>query len=100
MAVTEIRTDRAPGGVRAWWHGRYGRALVVEVAFLLALLSLYRLGRYLGREQVSAAFDHARDVLRVEGWLGMANERWLQQIALDHLVVIRVLNRYYATMHF
>ena len=100
MAMTDVRTNRPPGGLRAWWTGRFGRDLAVEITFLLVLLTLYRLGRYFGRDQVSAAFDHARDVLRVEGFLGMANERWLQGVALDHLSFIRLLNRYYATAHF
>ena len=98
--MTEVRTEPRPGPVRTWWDGRYGRGLLLEVSLLLLLLTLYRLGRYLGRDQVVAAFDHAHDVVDFERWAGFANERWLQQRALDHLVLVRVLNRYYATVHF
>ena len=60
--------------IRAWWAGRFGRGLLVELAVLAALLTLYRLGRYLGRDQVVAAFDHAQDVLHFEQAVGIANE--------------------------
>jgi hypothetical protein len=100
MVSTEIRTEAPTGAVRTWWTGRYGRSLLLEVSTLLVLLSLYRLGRYLGRDQVIAAFDHAHDVVDIERWLGFANERWVQRQALDHLTLVRLLNRYYATVHF
>ena len=41
MAMTEVRTNRPPGGLRAWWTGRFGRDLAVEITFLLVLLTLY-----------------------------------------------------------
>jgi hypothetical protein len=86
--------------LQAWWRGRFGQQLVAEVALLFALLTLYRLGRYLGRNQVDVAFDHARTLLSWEHTLGLGNERGLQSILLDHHAVIRFLNRYYATVHF
>ena len=42
-----------------WWKGRYGRRLLVEIVVMFSLLTLYRLGRYLGRNQVGVAFQHA-----------------------------------------
>jgi hypothetical protein len=99
MVMTGVRTH-SPGRIRTWWAGRYGRSLVLEVMLLLLLLSLYRLGRFLGRDQVVAALDHAHDVVHFERWAGFANERWIQQRTLDHLELIRLLNRYYATVHF
>lgn len=83
-----------------WWRGRFGQRLVAEAALLFSLLTLYRLGRYLGRNQVDVAFEHARTVLSWEHHLGLGNERGFQSILLHHLPVIRFLNRYYATVHF
>jgi hypothetical protein len=86
--------------VGAWWRGRFGRRLLLEVALLFSLLTLYRLGRYLGRNNIDEAFDHARDVLRWERYVGLANEERLQDVLLEHLPLIKVLNRYYAMVHF
>jgi hypothetical protein len=83
-----------------WWRGRFGRRLITEAALLFSLLTLYRLGRYLGRDQVDVAFRHAREVLSGEHHLGIANERSFQDLLLDHRLVIGFLNRYYAMVHF
>jgi hypothetical protein len=83
-----------------WWQGRYGAQLAREVAVILALLLVYRLGRLLGREETSRAFDNAREVLSLENWLGIDTERAWQRIALDNLTLVRLLNRYYASVHF
>jgi hypothetical protein len=91
---------RVREGLGTWWRGRFGRRLLVEALLLFSLLTLYRLGRYLGRNQVDAAFDHARDILQWERALGIDNERQLQVALLDHMAVIRALNRYYAMVHF
>jgi hypothetical protein len=86
--------------VGAWWRGRFGRRLLIELALLFSLLTIYRFGRYLGRNQVEVAFDHAREVLSLERGLGIDTERSLQQLMLEHLDVMRFLNRYYAMVHF
>ncbi len=86
--------------LRAWWRGRYGRALVFEVLVLASLLAFYRFGRYLGRNQVERAFDHARDILEWQRWLPLPTERSVQALALDHLSSVHFLNRYYAVVHF
>lgn len=86
--------------VERWWRGRFGRRLLVEVALLASLLTLYRLGRYLGRNQVDVAFQHARDVLDAESWFGLDSEQSLQRLLLDNLTLVRFMNRYYAMVHF
>jgi len=86
--------------VSAWWNGRFGRRFILEALLLFSLLTLYRLGRYLGRNQVDVAFQHARDVLDLERRLGLDSEEGLQNVLLHHLSVIRFLNRYYAMVHF
>jgi hypothetical protein len=86
--------------VSAWWNGRFGRQLILEALLLFSLLTLYRLGRYLGRNQVDVAFQHARDLLNIERALHINSEEGLQNALLGHLDVIRFLNRYYAMVHF
>jgi hypothetical protein len=86
--------------VGAWWRGRFGRRLLLEVALLFSLLTLYRLGRYLGRNNVEEAFEHARDILHLERHLGVLREERIQDLVLDHLPVVKLLNRYYAMVHF
>jgi hypothetical protein len=86
--------------VVGWWQSRFGAALAKEVAVIVALLVLYRLGRALGRHEAERAFDHARQVLALEDRLHIDSERSLQRAALDHPDLIRLLNRYYASVHF
>lgn len=86
--------------VVGWWRGRYGARLLKEVAVIVALLLLYRLGRMLGRHESARAFANARDVLSLEHRLGTDTELSLQRATLGHPGVIRLLNRYYASVHF
>ena len=88
------------GGVSRCCAVRYGAQLGREVAVIVALLLVYRLGRTLGREESARAFDNAREVLSLENWLGIDTEQAWQRIALDHLSLVRLLNRYYASVHF
>jgi PAP2 superfamily len=92
------------GAVRAaivrTWRSRYGAPLAGQVAVILALLLLYRLGRTLGQDEAPRAFDNARDVLAVEDRLGIDTELSFQRAVLDHTGVVRLLNRYYASVHF
>jgi hypothetical protein len=74
--------------------------LLKEVGVIVALLLLYRLGRMLGRHESARAFGNAREILRVEDQLGIDTELSLQRAALDHPGLIRLLNRYYASVHF
>jgi hypothetical protein len=83
-----------------WWRGRFGRRLLFEVLLLFSLLTLYRLGRVLGRDEVDVAFRHARDILDFERAIGIANEESFQDLLLDHRIAISFLNRYYAMVHF
>lgn len=86
--------------VARWWRSRYGARLLREAAVIVALLAVYRLGRLLGRDEVDRAFANAREVLNVEDWLGIDTERSWQQAVLDNLTLVRLLNRYYASVHF
>lgn len=94
------RPGRLRAAVVGWWGSRYGARLAKEVIAIVALLVLYRLGRMLGRNESARAFDHAREVLALEGRLGIDSELSVQRATLGHLGVIRLLNRYYASVHF
>lgn len=93
-------TSLTAGRVSRWWRGRIGKELLVEGALVVGLLSLYRLGRYLSRDQVAAAFDHAGAVLSFERQLGLAVEADVQRIVLEHPWLTSALNHYYARAHF
>lgn len=91
---------RPGGGLRSWWHGRYGYAMAFEIVLVLVLLSFYRYTRYLAREHTGAAFANAHHVLGFEHQLGIDSEQNLQQAALHHLWLVKALNRYYVSVHF
>jgi hypothetical protein len=106
-------TDRAGGAdpdppadlagssrLERWWQGRYGWQLLIEIGVMFLLLTLYRYGRYLARNDVVGAFRNADDILALEDRLGIANEQALQRLLLDHLFVVKAMNRYYAMAHF
>jgi PAP2 superfamily len=101
---SEPPPSRPSGAVRAAivgsWRSRYGAPLAGQVAVILALLLLYRLGRTLGQDEAPRAFDNARDVLAIEDRLGIDTELSFQRAVLDHTGLLRLLNRYYASVHF
>ena len=86
--------------VAGWWGSRYGARFVAEVGVIVAFLLLYRLGRMLGRHESARAFDNAHQVLGLEDRLGIDTELSMQRAMLGHLGLIRLLNRYYASVHF
>jgi hypothetical protein len=91
---------RASSPLARWWHGRFGPELLKELTLVVGLYLVYRLGRTITRDDLAAATDHARQVLALERFLGIANERGLQAASLDHVWLIKGLNRYYVTVHF
>jgi PAP2 superfamily len=86
--------------IRRWWRSRFGAELAWEIALIVGLLVLYRLGRQLARDASSAAFDHARDVLALETRLHMASEADLQGAVLRHPWLVDSFNQWYARVHF
>ena len=88
------------GAIVGWWRSRFGAQLAKEAAVIAALLLLYRLGRILGRDESARAFENAREVLVLEDRLGIDNELAVQRAVLDETGLIRLLNRYYASVHF
>ena len=79
---------------------RRGGGMLLEAGLVVALLSLYRLGRYLSRDQVTTAFEHARSVLHLESWLGLGIEGDVQRLVLEHQWLVTTFNQYYVRAHF
>ena len=102
--TSRVDLGRAAAGERTavtrWWRSRYGARILREVAVVAALLTLYRLGRTFGRDEVERGFSNARQVLGFERSLGIDTERSWQHVALQHPGIVRLLNRYYASVHF
>ena len=83
-----------------WWHSRFGADLLNEIAQLAALLLLYKFVRYWSRDQLSAAFDNARYVIRLERDLRVPSEVDLTVLSLRMPILVRFLNQYYLIAHF
>ena len=86
--------------VAAWWRGRYGFRMLVEIALCGALLIVYRAIRTLNKTDMRVAFTNARSVIRLENWLGLPFEDNLQSWLIDHPTLIKLLNHYYIFFHF
>jgi hypothetical protein len=84
---------------RRWWHSRAGGSLLRELALVVALLLVYKYGRFLGKDHVTAALRNARDVIGLERSLGVFSEARLQDVFLNDTGLIRFLNVYYLVAH-
>ncbi|GAB2868645.1 phosphatase PAP2 family protein [Nocardioides pacificus] len=76
------------------------RSLVRELAQLLLAFGVYNLGRILAADDVARADDNARAILRLQEWLPLPTEVWIQAQLIDHDLLIESANRYYAVAHF
>ena len=70
-----------------------------EVGLLGLGLAVYQASRLLGGRDVGAAFDHARQVLAVQSWLGLPTEQAVQDLVLAAEPLVRAANGYYAAAH-
>ena len=86
--------------VASWWHSRFGSQMLVEIGICGGLFVIYRTIRVVNRTDLSAAFRHARGVVRLENWLGLPFEDNLQAFLLNHPTLIKLLNHYYIWFHF
>lgn len=89
-----------PRRLATWWAGPYGRRLVGELVLCLALFFTYRSIRMITRDDASAAFANARDVMQWERAVGIFTEERFQDTLLGNEGLIALLNRYYVTVHF
>ncbi len=70
-----------------------------ELALVVALLLLYKYGRFFTKGHVQTALDNARDVISLERSLGVFTEAHLQDLVLRDTGVVRFLNAYYLVAH-
>jgi hypothetical protein len=76
-----------------WWR---------EVAYVIAFYGVYTLVRNRGVATDSAvrAFDHAKDIIRIERFLGTYHEETIQRWFLPYEGFISFWNIFYGTAHF
>jgi hypothetical protein len=73
----------------------------IELGWVVGMLLLYNVGRYIARQHVGPAFDNAMQLWDFERWLKIPSEQTLQSTALNAWPWgIEMANRYYATVHF
>jgi PAP2 superfamily len=72
---------------------------VRELAIVVALLLLYKYGRFLGKGHVETAVHNAHDVIGLERSLGVFTEARLQDLVVADTASIRFLNAYYLIAH-
>ncbi len=70
-----------------------------ELAIVVALLLLYKYGRFLGKGHVATAVHNAHDVIGLERSLGVFTEARLQDLVVTDTALIRFLNAYYLIAH-
>jgi hypothetical protein len=85
--------------LRRWWHSRFGFPLARELALVVALLAVYKYGRFLAKGDVDTALSNARDVIGLERSLGLFIEAQLQELVLADTAIVRFLNGYYLVAH-
>lgn len=76
------------------------RSAAIELALVAFLFALYRSGRSLSHESVDRAFQNAAHVIRFEQAIGVFNERTVQDWVLGSQALVKLLNRYYVSVHF
>ena len=82
------------------WRSRFGARLLREILIVGGLLVAYRQIRTIHKTDFNSAFANARDVVRLESWLGLPFEDDLQRILIDQTALIKLLNHYYIWFHF
>ena len=81
--------------------GAYRRPnIVAEVLIASAAFFVYWLIRYATRNDFSAALANARKVVDWERGMHLFSERSLQHLVLESRAFVRLLNRYYVSVHF
>jgi hypothetical protein len=90
--ATEVEATRARHTLR-WWK---------EVLFIVAFYAVYSFVRNkgTGSESVTAAFHHAKSVIRIERLLGLYQEESIQDLFLGQTWFIRFWDIFYGTCHF
>jgi PAP2 superfamily len=82
-----------------WWRSRFGGSLARELVIVVALLLLYKYGRFLVRGHMAAADRNAHRVIGLERGLGVFTEARLQDLVVTSATVVGFLNTYYLVAH-
>ena len=72
----------------------------IELAIAAVVFAVYRAGRLITNDSVTAARQNAQRVIDVQNWFGGAIELAVQRRVLDLPGVIDVLNHFYVFVHF
>jgi hypothetical protein len=70
-----------------------------ELAFVLVLYALWQYVDTLTFRQVHGADEHARWVWRIQRWMHLPREQWVQHLVLPHSWLVQFFNAYYAIVH-
>lgn len=97
MDTTEAEASRVVADAR--WTGALRRA-ARELALVATLFLAYKAGRLAVAGRTSTALADGERVWRLERLLHLPNEAVVQQPLLAHDLLIRLLNGYYAYVHF
>ncbi|HEX7096551.1 MAG TPA: phosphatase PAP2 family protein [Acidimicrobiales bacterium] len=85
---------------RRWWNSRLGYRFFVEVVCMVGAFFVYKLVRFVMRGEASEAIDNAHTVVDIERALRFFTEPDLQQLVVDHPLLVKFLNQYYIGAHF
>jgi hypothetical protein len=85
--------------VGRWWRSRFGGSLARELVLVVALLLVYKYGRFLARGHLATADANAHHVINFERSLGVFTEARLQDLVVTSATVVRFLNVYYLVAH-
>jgi hypothetical protein len=70
-----------------------------ELAFVLLLYALWQYVDTLTFREVHGADEHARWVWRIQRWMHLPREQWVQHLVLPHGWLVQFFNGYYAIVH-
>jgi hypothetical protein len=85
---------------RAGSRARAASALMVEAAIIAALYTIWQLAGNLSIMGTSGALSRASWIQRFEHTLHLPSERSVQDLVINHAVLVQGMNLYYASMHF
>ncbi|MGH3498050.1 MAG: phosphatase PAP2 family protein [Nocardioidaceae bacterium] len=81
-------------------RGRLAVAVVRESAVVVGLYAAWQLVGTLARVNPDGALRRGQDLVAIEHWLHLPDERSLQAIVLPHTWLVQLANGYYAYGHF
>jgi hypothetical protein len=80
-------------------QSRWVAAASLEVGVVCALFALWQVANSLTRSHSTAGLQRGRDVWNFERFIHLPNERSVQDLILNHPLLVRAANYYYDTAH-